>query len=66
MDEDIFAPENAYNHALKRRVRTVPAGEMRYVDPDEFQAAYESMHEVDVEIEQRRRQLEARNFLERL
>lgn len=63
---DILAPENAYNHTLKRRWRHLPFVGMRQVDPDEFQAAWEAMHEVDVEIDQRRRRLEARAFLENL
>lgn len=68
MDEDILAPENAYNHALKRRWRTMPSGKRQYVHPDEyeFQAAVEAMREVDDEIEQRRRRLEAQEFLENL
>ena len=67
-DNDFFNPENAYNHALKRRWRTMPSGEIRHVDPDEyeFQAACEAMREVDDEIEQRRRRLEAKDFLENL
>lgn len=69
MDEDILNPENAYNHALKRRpksgIKTSSVSSPPHC-PAEARAAAEALREVDEEIEARRRQLEARTLLERL
>lgn len=69
MDEDIFNPENTYNHALKRRWQ--PGIKASSVSPPprcpaEARAAAEALREVDAEIAERRRRLEAQTFLESL
>jgi len=69
MDEDILNPENAYNHALKRRPKAgVKASSVSPPPrcPAEARAAAEALREVDEEIAARRKQMEARELLERL
>jgi len=69
MNEDILNPENAYNYALKRRPKSSIKTSFVSSPPrclTEARAAAEALREVDEEIAARRRQMEARELLERL